>query len=356
MSMLAANLFPTEAAREFYRDDLGGSLDVVTTYDFIQINATATNDQLLTLLESLSAAVSSTNIDKETTAQLKAAQLAKIAAAMKDPAYVAERAAAHRLFGTFPYGRPQLGTPESVAKIDFADLIDLKQRFLTADNATVAISGNIDTDLAFRASRRYLGSWLKSDKRVPSTFRQPDAPKSGMPIFDSPVANKSEFRYAIRGVARSDKDFYAASLLAHILDRRFKQREGAKAFVRHDAGVLPGWYLFGVSDWNLAGIKRDGATIAVPVTDGYQKQVLDAAVKPEEFDAAARELAIASADVPASDIWLDVDTYKLASAKADREAAQAVTVADVQRVLDRLQKEPVAQVLVFSDAEVRTSK
>jgi hypothetical protein len=177
-----------------------------------------------------------------------------------------------------------------------------------------------------------------------------------MPIFDSPVANKSEFRYAIRGVARSDKDFYAASLLAHILDRRLKQREGAKAFVRHDAGVLPGWYLFGVSDWNLAGIKRDGATIAVPVTDGYQKQILDAAVKPEEFDAAAREFAIASADVPASDIWLDVDTYKLASAKADREAAQAVTIADVQRVLDRLQKEPVAQVLVFSDAEVRTSK
>jgi hypothetical protein len=349
MKMLAENLFPSQAVREFYSDDLGGGLDVTTTYDYIQINATSNPDQMLTLLESLSAAVTNPTIDKETTAQLKAAQLAKISEQMNDPVYVADAAAASRLFGTFPYGRPRLGTPESIQKIDFADLIDLKQRFLAADNATVAISGNIDANLAFKAARRYLGAWLKSDKRVPSTFRQPDPPKSGMPIFDSPIAKRSEFRIALRGNARGDKDHYAASALASILDRRFKSREGDKAFVRNSPYALPGMLLFGVSDWNLTGIKRDGNKIAVPVSDGYQKQVLEPAVKVEEFDAAKRQLVAEIALVSVEDAWLDADTFKLAGSRPDSEAAQAVAITDVQRVLERLQKEPAAYILVFAD-------
>jgi hypothetical protein len=355
MNMLAENLFPTPDVREFYRDDLGGSLDVVTTYDYIQINATATNDKLLTLLESLSTAVTNPTIDKEATAQLKTTELGKIAAASKDPAYVADMAAASRLFGTFPYGRPRLGTPESVQKIDFADLIDLRQRFLTADNATVAISGNIDGNLAFRAARRYLGGWLKSDKRVPSTFRQPDEPKSGLPIFDSPVANSSEFRFAIRGAARGDKDYYPSAVLATILDRRMKQAEGGKAFVRHEANFLPGLFLFGVHEWNLGMIKREGGKIALPATDGYQKRVLDAPVKPEEFETAKRELVVSLSQTPVADVWLDADTYKITASAAAPENVQTVVIADSQSVLERLRKEPVAQVLIFADGATGTA-
>ena len=355
MNMLAENLFPTQDVREFYRDDLGGSIDVVTTYDYIQINATASNDKLLTLLESLSTAVTNPTIDKESTAQIKTAELTKIAAVSKDPSYVADMAAASRLFGSFPYGRPRLGTAESVQKIDFADLIDLRHRFLTADNATVAISGNIDGNLAFRAARRYLGAWLKSDKRVPSTFRQPDDPKSGLPVFDSPVANSSEFRIAVRGVARGDKDYYAAAVLASILDRRFKQMEGGKAFVRHEANALPGLFLFGVPDWNRGKITRNGDKIALPETDGYPKQILNAAIKPDEFETAKRELAIALGQIPVADVWLDADTYKITASAAAPENFQTVVVADTQRVLERLQKQPVAQVLVFSNPATSTA-
>ncbi|MBP7475972.1 MAG: insulinase family protein, partial [Pyrinomonadaceae bacterium] len=174
MQLLADNIFPNEAAKEFFIEDLGGSLEVVTNYDLIQINASSKPENFLTMLETLSTAVSNPGIDKETTAKLKASLIAKIKALEADPAYVADRTAAKRLFGTFPYGRPQFGTEASVKTIDFADLVDAKGRFLSADNATIAISGNFDRALGFRAIRRYFGGWLKSDKRVPSTFRQPD--------------------------------------------------------------------------------------------------------------------------------------------------------------------------------------
>ncbi|MBA3352592.1 MAG: insulinase family protein, partial [Blastocatellia bacterium] len=176
MKLLAENVFPTADSRAYFSEDLGGSLEVISNYDFIQINATAKSSEFVTLLDTLAQAVAVPTIDKETTEALKKALAAKLMVLEKDPTYVAEQSVAKRLFGSFPYGRPQTGSVESIQRIDFADLLFAKDRFLSADNATVAIRGNFNSDLGFRAARRYFGAWLKSDKRVPSTFRQPDAP------------------------------------------------------------------------------------------------------------------------------------------------------------------------------------
>src|SRR5688572_9575815 len=57
MALLAESFFPGEGTREFYREDLGGSLDVTANYDYIQISASAKPDQFLTMLESVAGAV-----------------------------------------------------------------------------------------------------------------------------------------------------------------------------------------------------------------------------------------------------------------------------------------------------------
>lgn len=351
MAMLADTLFPTDAAKEFFTEELGGSLDVTSNYDYIQINATADNEQFLTMLETLANAVIRAQTDRETTAKVRAAHLAKITELEKNPAYIADRAVAKRLFGDFPYGRPQLGTSESAAKIDFADLTLAKQRFLTADNATLAVVGNTKSDLVYRAARRYFGAWTRADKKTPTTFRQPDAPPSGLPVIVSPSPKTSEFRLALRGLARSDKDFYASQIVEKILQNRFKRREGKNAFVRQESHVLPGAYVFGVSDWNLGLIKKDGKTISLPVMDGYQDGFLKDAVKQDEFDAAKSELAIQATGTDAAELRLDADTYKLSPGKSDAQIAQNVTLADAQRVLEKLRKEAVATILVFSDTD-----
>lgn len=351
MNMLAEAFFPTPAAREFYRDELGGGLDLVTSYDYIQINASADSGQLLPLLESLAAAITNPTIDKETTAQLKTAQLAAISTAMLDPIYVADGAAASRLFGTFPYGRPRLGTAESVGKIDAADLLDLRQRFLTADNATIAVSGSVDPALTLRALRRYFGGWLKSDRRIPSTFRQPDPPPPAVQILKSPGVVKSAYRAAARGAARGDGDYYAFEAAARILDKRFKQLKGETAFVRHEAKTLPGIVLFGASGLSLGDIGRDNEKTVRPAADDFVNKVLNLPVSPEEFDNAKREIELSFASTSAADSWLDVDTFRLASAKADKDTARNLTLPDVQRALDRLRKEPLARILIISETD-----
>ncbi len=178
MALLGDVLFSNEEAKDFFREDLGGSLDVESTYDYIQITATSNSDQFLTMLETIANAVSNPQIDKETTAKVIAARLEKVRELEKNPSYAADLAVTKRLYGDFPYGRAQMGTSESLQKIDFANLIFARDRFLSPDNATLVVSGNIKPDLVNRAVRRYFGAWEKSDKKVPATFAQPEMPDS----------------------------------------------------------------------------------------------------------------------------------------------------------------------------------
>ena len=71
MQLLADHLFPTSSTRELFVEDLGGSLDVRTTYDYIEIDASAKPDSLLTVLETLSEAVSNLAVDKETLPKMR---------------------------------------------------------------------------------------------------------------------------------------------------------------------------------------------------------------------------------------------------------------------------------------------
>ncbi len=358
LKLLSESFFPTESSRSFFADELGGSFDVTCNYDYIQFDMTARSADFLTLIETVAQAMANPDLDKESTATLKAALLAKVKELEKDPAYIADRAVAKSLFGTFPYGRPEMGSSESIPKIDFADLLFARERLLTADNATIAISGNVDPNLVFRAARRYFGAWLKADKKIPSTFRRPDAPKAGVPIIDSPVGNTSEFRFAARGLARNDPNFYASKILQKIIEMRFQKREGQKSFVRNDPRILAGAYVFGVSGWNLSQIKREGNTIALPASAGsYQTEFLKDAVTQEEFDTVNRMRIDRLKPENISELWLDADTYKLANpVLKEIDNAKGVTIADVQRTLDKLRKEPFAFVLVFTGERAATSR
>ncbi len=343
MQLLADNIFPNEAAKEFFTEDLGGSLEVVTNYDFIQINASSKPENFLTMLETLSTAVSNPGIDKETTAKLKTALLARIKALEADPGYVADRAAAKRLFGTFPYGRPRFGNEASLKTIDFADLIDAKGRFLSADNATIAISGNFDRALGFRAIRRYFGGWLKSDKRVPSTFRQPDDPSAGLQIVASPAAGKTAIRYGMRGLARADKDLVASLIFTNIIETRLKARvpsgHTGDLFVRNEYHTLPGMITigfsadkgeFGTANGKVEANELVGKAIIDPISDA-------------EFQAAKTAVQTAWAALDPVSFWLDVDTFK--TAEPTSKSAET-TLADVRAFAESAAKKPMVTILV----------
>lgn len=357
MALLADALFPNESVKEFFRDDLGGSLEVESNYDYLQISATGDADKFLTILETVAAAITKPTLDKETTAKVKTARLEKIKELEKNPAYVADLAVAKRLFGDYPYGRSAEGTTESLAKIDFADLILAKQRFLTADNATLAVSGNIKYDYVFKAVRQLFGGWEKADKKVPATFAQPNAPDTKEFSIEMPTAEKDFRLTAMTVAARNDKDFYTTQVLTQVWRNQFCYNDGSKngksAYAPH---LLRGTYIvsqnISLNELPTPGrnpcsfvLIKDGKNVYPPIlqNDFEQAKTL--------VKAALNQKMLPVND--SIDLWLDVDTYKLVSVNDELQKANSVTLADVQRVAESLHQQPPVVVTVKKSAEAK---
>lgn len=339
MALFARILFPNrEQVEGFFAEELNGSFEIVSNYDYIQINATGDNDKLLTILDTIAQAVIQPQIDKETTPKVKQIHLAKIKESENDPAYIADMAVRRQLLGDFPYGRPADGTAESLARIDFADLIFAQERFLTADNATLVVTGDFKTDLVNRAARRFFGSWRKSEKIIPSTFAMAEEPKTTFAELVSPAENSSEIRFAIRGLARKDKDFYASKILSDIYYNRLREavpaENRASVRVEYEGRVLPGVMIFGVS-----GLKTEEGK-------NLMSGVLNRPVTAEEFSRSKTAVSGRYVLANPSELWLDIDTYKLGSPQEEAKKAQGVTLDDVNRVAEQLKTRPLVSVLV----------
>ncbi|MBK9767039.1 MAG: insulinase family protein [Chloracidobacterium sp.] len=254
------------------------------------------------------------------------------------------------MFGTFPYGRPQYGSSTSVAKIDFADLLDAKQRFLTADNATVTVVGNFDRPLGFRAMRRYFGAWLKSDKRVPSTFRQPDPPPAAVISVPSPQPDAFAIRFAIRGSARGDRSFAASEVYAQILETRLKARapnaNRDDVFVRSESHILPGIIIVGFDGKKSSTANANGKIEAFELV----ANILAEPITDAEFQAARKLFKETWMKQTVTELFLDFDTFKTASADADAMAADKVTVDEVRTFAASAVKQTPAAILLNSPA------
>jgi predicted Zn-dependent peptidase len=343
MSLLSDILFPNTAQFEYFAEDLGGNLGILSGYDYIQIDASGDNDKILEILEALAQAITRPQIDKDTTAQVKTKLLETVKMLEKNPVYVADLAVANRLFGNYPYGRPTLGTTETLSKIDFADLLLAKQKFLTADNATLAVSGNVNSDLVYRAVRRYFGAWQKADKKVPATFTQPDEPKTEILKIAPPLENFKGIRIAFRSLSRNDKDFFAAQIYTNILQNRLLSVISPSLkdtfFIRNETRLLPGFIIFGYTKAaaDIKPLEEKPDTTNKPKSFG---ELMTMPVTEEEFNSAKAAALDEMKRKSVVEMWLDADTYKLVSVKDDLDKMNNVTRADVQRVLENLTKNP----------------
>jgi hypothetical protein len=167
-----------------------------------------------------------------------------------------------------------------------------------------------------------------------------------MKVLDSPVAFRSEFRIARRGFARSDADYVASLILENILSRRFRSAN-PDAFVLQEAHFLPGVFFIGSSS-KLQPLGSDAGNVGRPNSDDDWDSHLERAITKPEFEAARQDVLNSLAKKDTATDWLDADTFKLTSPRTDAERAAAVTMADVQRVLENLKKQPAAYVNVFS--------
>jgi zinc protease len=352
MALLGDVLFPDPTTREYVAEQLGGKLDVVTNYDGIDVTISGNGGELERMVEFLRGALVNTQLTPENIANARESKLKQLAARPPSPAEAADREIAARLFGTFPYGHPPTGTLETVAKVDRADLLHARERFLNADNATLVVIGGVEPSRLKRALRQLLGPWQKGDRLVPATFRQAIAPDVRVGIIDQPDLINAEIRLALRGLSRSDRDAPAAALLAQIVRERWQAAapDISKPVVRHDAHILPGSFVLGAAVPTAYAAKAISAaqkTIRSMLSDPPTAAELERARGEMLSEIAARTAKSESL----ADMWLDLETFKLPPLADQINAVRSLTVADIQRVAQRLFKDAATATIIVGDSE-----
>ena len=347
MTLLTNILFPDDLTREFFEQDLEGNLSITNNYDYIQIDASGKSDKFLDVIETLATAVANPTILEENFVNVRKKLLEKVLEEQKNPTIVANNAVAKKLFGDYPYGRPQNGTPESLAKIDRIDLIVAKDKFLTADNATLTITGNVGFPLALKASKQLFGGWKKSDKLVPATFKQPYEVDIKTQKIESSIVDKNEVRYAFRGIARNDDDFFAMKVLIGILSNR--EIGLNNWFIQYQRNLLPSLVITGVSNASDEFLRANESSNKTAKSLFDNKLFGDISV--EEFNKTKFKILSEIDQKPMQEKWLDITTFKLNSVKGEMQKLNSVTLADVQRVADKLSKQNVATVVLTKSAD-----
>jgi len=335
MALLADLLFPDPLTFEYFKDEIDGRLIVETTQDAIDVTMQGRATEYDRIVDTLRGAVVTTPLSPENVSRIRDAKIKVLSERKPSAAELANQTVAARLFGAFPYARDPAGTPETLRQIDRADLLLAKDRFLSPNNATLVIIGGVDHTKAMRALRQLLGGWRKSEELVPATFRPPVAPDARVMLANFPDAQATEVRLAVRGLARGDRDYLAATLLSFVArDRWQKLMPEAKIFVRHEAHTLPGLFIMGSS------VESSNASAALDAARATLKGLVDAPISASELEKAkseylANENKVAANDRLATD-WLNIEAYSLPLSGMQMRNWSLLSSAELQRVAARL--------------------
>ena len=229
-----------------------------------------------------------------------------------------------------------------------------RDRFLSPNNATLVIVGGVDRTRAMRALRQLLGGWRKSDELVPASFRSPTPADARILIANHAESSEIEVRLATRGLARGDRDYAAANLLASVVNQRWQKLvPNAKLSVKHDAHALPGMLVMSAraDTARAAGVLESARAV--------MKSVLQLPPSDEEFAAAKLEVSGSvdgmSADEKLATNLLNIEAYSLPNINDQMQAWNTLSPADVQRVATRLLKDAtVASVVVGNVSDLKS--
>ena len=146
--------------------------------------------------------------------RIRAQLISRLQRQSTNPNQIASRTWWATAFPGHPYGRPVDGTLESVASIGVDDLRSYLKRVFARDTLKIGVVGDIDAASAGRLIDRAFGS-LPAKGQLAAV---PEAAPQGMGrriVVDLDVP-QTVVAFGGPGVKRSDPDFMAAYLMAHI--------------------------------------------------------------------------------------------------------------------------------------------
>lgn len=177
------------------------------------LSSPAERDAALTLLARVLAQPS---FPADIIARDKARTIAHLKEALTKPEAIADKAFWHALYGDHPYG--QQASPESVATIERADILEFHRSHYVADRAVIAMIGDIsraDADAIAQQLTQRLPRLPNSTDALPAMPEVPPAHAEELRIAHP--ASQAHILIGAPALQRNDPDYFTLTVANYIL-------------------------------------------------------------------------------------------------------------------------------------------
>lgn len=198
-------------------DSVGGALGTGAGTDLSFINAVFMKDSFDLALRLIADIARNPAFAPEEIERQRQQILSALKVSYDDPDYLADTVFDRLVYGFHPYGKPDSGTPESLAGIRREHLMAFHQTYYAPNNAILAIVGDVTADEAFAGAERVFGDWPRNDTVTVAPPIEPPPPTRRVVVIDRPGAVQTEIRVGHVAVPRKHPDYMALDLATKIL-------------------------------------------------------------------------------------------------------------------------------------------
>jgi zinc protease len=341
-------------------DYIGGLIGTGAGSDLSFINAMVMKDSLDLGLDLISDVARNPTFAPEEIERQRQQILSGLKVGYEDPDYIAGMVFDRLVYGFHPYGRPDSGTPESIAAIKRDDLVAFHKMWFGANNAILAIVGDVAPEDAFAGAERAFGKWGRAEATAPKPV-DPPPPTRRVVVVDRPGAVQTEIRVGNIGLPRKHKDYLALDLAINILGGEGGNR--LHRVLRSDRGLTYG------ASADINAFKDAGNIVAdtdtrSEVTAEALRLIVDEFWRLQRQRVHEAELADAKAYLTGS-FPLTIETpseialqilnavfygLDLNDLQTYRERVNAITAEDIQRVAREYLKPDRLSIVLVGDA------
>jgi zinc protease len=348
-----------EIAEEVER--IGATLAVGSSSDFTTVAASSISlyaDEILDLMAdvTLNPSFPQNEVDlaRENTKQLLIQQRAQ-------PTFLASERLSQVVFGEHPYSRLS-PTPEMLDSMTRDQLVRFHQTTYIPNNAVFMVVGDVDRDATIARIEQLFGDWKPGSLPELDLPPLPKRLARSVYVIDRPGSAQSNIVIANEGITRTSPDYFPMLLMHTILGANASSRLFMN--LREEKGYTYGAYS-NLDARRLAGTFRASAEVRTPVTGAslheffYElERIRDQAVTAEELKNAKAYLAgVFPIRIETQDGLIDqlvsIRMYDLPPDYLEtyREAVNAVTAEDIQRVAQDHVTPASAAIVIVGDAK-----
>jgi len=343
-------------------DSIGGAIGAGAGSDIPFINAAVMKDSLGLALDLVSDLARHPAFAPEEIDRQRQQIISGLKVSYDDPDYLAGVVFDRLVFGFHPYGKPDSGTPESIAAVSREDLLAFHMRWFGANNAILAIVGDVTPDEAFSGAERAFGSWDRVNLPAFKPY-DPPPPTRRVVVVDRPGAAQTEIRVGNVSLPRRHPDYLALDIAMKILGGEGGNR--LHRVLRSERGLTYG------ASADLNALKDAGNIVAETDTRSEKtaealRLIVEEIVRLQRVRVQQRELSDAQEYLTGS-FPLTVETpsaialqvlnavfygLDLNELQTYRERVNAITVEDIQRVAQLYLHPDKLSIVLVGDASV----